>query len=179
MKGEPMLSVFFALLIVTASPQEAPQDVPKELTGKVVAVTDGDTLTILADRRQVKVRLFGIDAPERSQAFGTQARKRLGELTAGKTVKVTTSGTDRYGRILGEVFAPSEYGTEPANVNLMLVSEGLAWHYVQFAKDRQDIREAEDMARRAKSGLWSDPNPVAPWEFRKAKAAKAKAKAGE
>lgn len=148
--------------------------IPKEITGKVVAARDGERLTIWVDRqRNVDVRLFGIDAPERSQAFGTQSWKRLGELMVGKTVTVKTRGADDYNRILGEVLSPVEL----SNVNLMLVSEGLAWHDVQFAKDRHDIREAEDMARRAKSGLWSDPNPVAPWEFRKAKAAKAKPKA--
>ncbi|MFN9718198.1 MAG: TIGR03067 domain-containing protein [Planctomycetota bacterium] len=147
--------------------------IPSEIIGEVVGAKDGETLTIrVGQQRNVDVRLFGIDAPERSQAFGTQAWKRLGALMVGKTVTVKTTGADSDNRILGEVFAPAEL----ANVNLMLVSEGLAWHDIQFAKDRQDIQEAESMARRTKSGLWSDPNPVAPWQFKKAQAEKAQAR---
>lgn len=152
---------------------ELVRTIPSEIIGEVVAAKDGETLTIrVAQKRNVDVRLFGIDAPERSQAFGTQARKRLGDLMVGKTVTVKTTGADNDDRILGEVFAPAEL----ADVNLMLVSEGLAWHDIQFAKDRQDIQEAEGMARRTKSGLWSDPNTVAPWEFKKAQTEKVQAR---
>lgn len=138
-----------------------------ELTGKVVGIADGDTLTVLVDRKPVKVRLEGIDAPERSQAFGARSREKLSELVFGKTVRVVTYGTDRYGRTLGVVFIDGE------NVNAKMIESGLAWHYKRYSSDAELDRLERD-ARREKRGLWSDPAPVEPWNWRargKAKAA--------
>lgn len=131
-----------------------------DFEGKVVGITDGDTLTILVDRETVKVRLDGIDAPERRQPFGDKAREKLGELTFGKAVTVHSKGKDRYGRTLGTVLAGGE------SVNLKMVEAGLAWHYKQYSKDAT-LSRAEYDARKAGRGLWGEKNPVPPWEFRK------------
>jgi len=138
-----------------------------ELTGKVVAVADGDTLTVLVDKVGVKIRLDGIDAPERAQAFGARSREKLSELVFGKTVRVVTKGKDRYGRTIGVVFIDGE------NVNAKMIESGLAWHYKRYSSDAE-LDRLEREARRAKRGLWSDPAPVEPWNYRtrgKAKAA--------
>ena len=138
-----------------------------ELTGKVVAVADGDTLTVLVDKVGVKIRLDGIDAPERSQAFGARSRETLSELVFGKTIRVVTKGKDRYGRTIGVVFIDGE------NVNAKMIESGLAWHYKRYSSDAE-LDRLEREARRAKRGLWSDPAPVEPWNYRtrgKAKAA--------
>ena len=136
-----------------------------DLNGKVVSVTDGDTITVLVDREQVKVRLDGIDAPERRQAFGNAAREKLAALVFDQNVKVITKGKDRYGRTIGTVIAGER------SVNLQMVEAGLAWHYLEYSKD-PELARAEREARAAKRGLWADPAPVAPWEFRKRPAKK-------
>lgn len=138
-----------------------------ELTGKVVGISDGDTLTVLVDRKPVKVRLEGIDAPERAQAFGARSREKLSEIVFGKTVRIVTYGTDRYGRTLGVVYI------DGVNVNAKMIESGLAWHYKRYSSDAELDRLERD-ARREKRGLWSDPAPVKPWNWRargKAKAA--------
>lgn len=135
--------------------------VDHDFEGKVVSIVDGDTLTVLVDNEQVRVRLNGIDAPEKRQAFGTQAREKLAELTFGKVVTVHNSGKDRYGRTLGTVLAGGE------SVNFAMVEAGLAWHYKQYSKDAT-LSRAEYDARKAGRGLWGEKNPVPPWEFRKA-----------
>lgn len=130
------------------------------ITGKVVAVQDGDTLTVLTDaKEQNKVRLDGIDAPESKQPFGSVSKQSLSEMTFGKIVRVEVSGKDRYQRTLGHVYA------EEVWVNLEQVRKGYAWHYKKYNKDPR-IDDAEQMARQAKRGLWSEASPVAPWEWR-------------
>jgi endonuclease YncB( thermonuclease family) len=128
--------------------------------GKVVAVADGDTLTILtAEKEQVKVRLHGIDAPERKQAFGTKARERLAELAMGKTATASGSKRDKYGRTVASL------SVDGRDIGEQLVAEGLAWHYVRYSDDRR-LAEAERKARAARLGLWRDADPVPPWEWR-------------
>ncbi len=131
-----------------------------DLLGKVVGISDGDTLTLLVDQTQYKVRLDGIDAPESHQAFGTKSKQALGDKVFGKPVRVTNKGPDRYGRTLGVVWVGDR------NINLEMVKDGLAWHYKQFSKDKS-LADAELEARRAKRGLWADANPTPPWEYRK------------
>ena len=132
-------------------------------------VTDGDTIVVLdASKVQHKIRLTGIDAPERSQAFGTKSKEHLSDLVAGKSVVVDYSKYDRYQRILGKVLVNGE------DVNLEQVESGMAWHYKQYQgeqspADRVKYSDAELEARRHKLGLWHDPNPVPPWEYRQAK----------
>jgi endonuclease YncB( thermonuclease family) len=132
-----------------------------ELRGKVVSIADGDTITVLdADKKQHKVRLNGIDAPEKKQAFGAKSKTRLGEMVAGKDVVVEWKEKDTYGRTLGKV---TQSGVD---VNLQMVKEGLAWHYRKYSKSIE-LARAEAEAKAAKKGLWADPNPVPPWDFRK------------
>lgn len=133
----------------------------KSISGKVVKVSDGDTITILsAGNRQVKIRFEGIDTPEKNQAFGTKAKSYLSRMVAGKMVKVSVKEKDRYGRTVGTVFVGSK------NVNLEMVKAGLAWHYKFYSKDKT-LAKAEELARKAKKGLWVDKNPTAPWDFRR------------
>jgi micrococcal nuclease len=132
-----------------------------ELRGKVVSIADGDTITVLdADKKQHKVRLNGIDAPEKKQAFGAKSKARLGELVAGKDVVVEWKEKDNYGRTLGKV---TQNGVD---VNLQMVKEGMAWHYRKYSKS-VELARAEAEAKAGKKGLWADPNPVPPWDFRK------------
>jgi len=124
-----------------------------EIRGKVVGIADGDTITVLdAEKVQHKIRLEGIDAPEKGQAFGTKAKEKMSELVGEKK--------DRYGRILGNVHLGDRL------INLEMVQEGLAWHYKQYSKAKE-LADAEDEARKAKKGLWGDKSPEPPWEFRK------------
>jgi len=137
------------------------------LTGKVVRVVDGDTLYVLdADKTQHKIRLAGIDAPEQGQPFGTKAKEALLDLVAGKVVDVDWQKRDRYKRIVGKVIHDGR------DVNLAMVRSGLAWWYRKYADeqsraDRQIYEAAEDRARAERQGLWADPAPVPPWEWRR------------
>ena len=144
------------LLLAIATPLPA-----AEIRGRVISVTDGDTITVLdGGYRQTKVRLSGIDAPEKNQPFGTRSRQSLAELIVGREVLVEWDKRDRYGRILGRVMAEGE------EINLRMVREGMAWHYTAFSKS-EELRMAEEAAREGRLGLWSDPTPVAPWDFRR------------
>jgi micrococcal nuclease len=131
-----------------------------ELRGKVVGVHDGDTMTLLVDKVEHKIRLDAIDAPEAKQAFGEASRKSLAAMIAGKQAVVEWQKKDRYGRIIGRV---SVGGTE---VNVLQVAYGMAWHFKEYNKEAR-FANAESTARQRKIGLWQDAAPVAPWEFRK------------
>lgn len=145
--------VFIPLSGCSPGPVETP-------LGKVVAIADGDTVTVLtSEKKQVKVRLRGIDAPERKQAFGTKARDRLAELAMGKTVAAAGEGRDKYGRTIASL------SVDGRDLGEQLVAEGLAWHYVRYSDDPQ-LAAAERKARSARLGLWGDPEPVPPWEWR-------------
>jgi endonuclease YncB( thermonuclease family) len=132
-----------------------------EITGKVVSIADGDTCTVLIDREQVKVRLDGIDAPEKKQPFGTKSREHLAALIHEKQVRVVVTGKDRYGRSLGTIWDGK------TNVNEAMVRSGLAWHYKKYSRDKR-LAELEDAARKSKHGLWADKSPMPPWEWRAA-----------
>lgn len=131
-------------------------------TGRVVSVSDGDTIVILRPGNiQEKVRLAEIDCPEKGQPFGQAAKRKTGDLVSGKTVSVEFRTTDRYGRTVGEVFLP-----DSSSLNRELVRSGYAWWYRQYSEDESlGVLEAE--ARGARRGLWSEPNPVPPWEWRR------------
>jgi len=139
------------------------------ITGRVVGVADGDTITVLdADKVQHKIRLSGIDAPEKKQAFGNRSKESLSELAVDKTVNVETSKRDRYGRQIGKVLVNGR------DVNLVQVERGMAWFYRQYQRDqspndRRLYEAAEDAAKADKRGLWRDAEPVPPWEFRRNK----------
>ena len=139
-----------------AEPRQA-----ERLTGKVVSVHDGDTLTVLVDGRQVKVRLQGIDSPELGQAYGQAAKRRLSDLAFGQAAEIEVSGKDRWSRTLGTVSVNGERLAET------MISDGLAWHYRRYSDDEQ-LAAAERAAKAARRGLWSDKAPVPPWEWRAA-----------
>ena len=138
-----------------------------DFTGKVVRVLDGDTLEALKDGAAVRVRLYGIDAPEKGQAFGKRAKQYAAELVFGKTVKVREKDRDRYGRTVGEVFLE-----DGRNLSRELVRAGLAWWYRRYAPKDAELETLERKAREARAGLWADADPVPPWEWRKGKRGK-------
>ena len=133
----------------------------EEFTGKVVGVTDGDTIRVLRGQEEVKIRLSGIDCPESHQAFGSKAKQVTSELAFGKTVTVQAKGQDKYQRTLAEIILP-----DGKNLNRALVRAGFAWWYKKYSKD-ESLGRLEAEARAAKSGLWADPNPTPPWEWRR------------
>ena len=126
----------------------------------VVKIADGDTLTILDQRQQIKVRLANIDAPERKQAFGTRSQQSLAALCFRKTVTVQVQTVDRYGRSVAVVTC------DGVNANRAQVERGMAWVYTRYNKD-PTLPEVQARARDSKRGLWIDPAPMPPWEFRK------------
>ncbi len=145
----------------------APRDGLNSLTGKVINVVDGDSITVLdSTNTQHRIRLQGIDAPERKQAFGDASRKHLASLVAGKEVTVKWAKRDRYRRIVGFVIVDGQ------DVNLAQVKAGMAWFYQYYQKElsaenRKLYAQAEDQARSNKMGLWRDKHPMPPWEWRR------------
>ena len=147
---------------------EAPQ--PPEsgefIEGAVVGIADGDTVTVLdASNRKYKIRLLGIDAPEKAQPFGKVAKQVLSDRIFEKRVRVQVKAQDRYGRTLGKVLL------DGVDINLEMLKEGLVWHYKhyadsQFPGDAERYAQAETTARSARVGLWDYPNPTEPWNWR-------------
>ena len=147
--------------------------------GRVVGIADGDSITLLdADKTQHRIRIDGIDAPEKAQPFGDRSRQNMVRMVAGKEVIVECHKTDRYGRQICKVrVQPSvcpAYG-KTLDVGHAQILGGLAWWYRQYAKeqsaeDRGRYESAEQEARARKIGLWSDNNPIPPWEWRRARA---------
>ena len=133
-------------------------------TGKVVGVSDGDTIKVMRAGRAVKVRFHGIDCPERKQPYGTRAKQYTSEMAFGNEVEVRIKTTDRYGRIVGEVILP-----DGISLNKELVYVGLAWWYRKYAPNDRTLKALEAGAREAKRGLWADKNPTPPWEWRRGK----------
>lgn len=132
-------------------------------SGRVVGVTDGDTIKVLHNGKAEKIRLHGIDCPEKAQPFGTKAKQFTSEMVFGKTVAVQVTDTDRYGRTVADVILP-----DGRVLNRELVASGLAWWYRKYSKD-ESLGQLEGKARSAKRGLWADPNPMPPWCYRKLK----------
>jgi len=170
---------YFLILLVTLATSTAVADI----SGKVVAVTDGDTIKILDNNNvQHKIRLTGIDAPEKSQPFGNASRKYLASMVAGKDVLVETSKNDRYGRVLGKVWVQPRDCPDcgkTLNANLAQILAGMAWWYQDYAKDQpaQDrvrYESAVKDARKGKLGLWIEPDPIPPWAWRRGQRSPAK-----
>ena len=152
------LRLFVVALALYAEPDSKLQ----EFTGKVVHIADGDTLTVLdADNVQHKIRLHGIDAPEKSQAFGTKAKEALAGKVHEKTVRIVWKEKDRYGRIVGDVHLGDR------NINIEMVHDGYAWWYRTYAPKSKTLEQAEAEAKKEKRGLWHDKDPEPPWEFRR------------
>lgn len=156
--------IFISLLILFSCDYiNKTEDAANEkLFGKIVKVSDGDTVILLdSNKQQHKIRLNGIDSPERGQDYGTKATEFTRNLCAGKYVKVEIIGYDQYKRVLGVVYV------DDINVNEALLKEGLAWRYKH--NDSEHYRTLESEARKKKLNIWSMKNPVAPWDFRKIK----------
>ena len=138
-----------------------------DFTGKVVRIADGDTVTVLVlSKVRHKVRLTGIDAPEKKQPFGNRSKQSLSDMVFSKTVIVKTDKRDRYGRELGKVLING------IDVNREQIRRGMAWHYKAYQRDqstddRLAYAEAENKAKEQRRGLWIDSDPLPPWEWRK------------
>lgn len=132
---------------------------------KVIGIADGDTLTVLQNRKPLKVRLANIDAPEKEQAFGTRSRQSLSDMCFGKDAELDVQTTDRYGRAVAVVHCGG------VNANRTQVERGMAWVYGKYNKDPL-LPVFEMQARLRKLGLWSEPDPTPPWTWRKAERSK-------
>jgi endonuclease YncB( thermonuclease family) len=133
------------------------------LEGCVVGVHDGDTITLLmAGNQQLKIRLAQIDAPETDQAFGQRSKQSLSNMVFNKTIQVKKETVDKYGRTVGTLLV------NELDVNCEQIKRGMAWVYRKYLHD-QSLLQVEDEARQAKVGLWAEPNPIPPWEYRHGK----------
>ncbi|MFZ2540912.1 MAG: thermonuclease family protein [Gallionella sp.] len=148
--------------LIVANPSAA-----DTLQGRVVGIADGDTVTVLdVSNTQWKIRLMGIDAPEKKQAFGNKSKESLSALVFNKQVTVEYSKKDRYGRTVGKIMV------DGIDANLEQIKVGLAWHYKQYqneqsVQDQAAYAQAEDQARAETRGLWGDAEPTPPWDWRK------------
>ena len=139
----------------------APGAARGELVGRVVSVSDGDTLTVLVDTKQVKVRLDAIDAPERRQPFGRRSQESLAELCAKRTARVAPTGLDRYGRTVGVIVC------DGVEANSEQVRRGMAWVFDRYAPKSSPLYALQSEAQGARRGLWAQTRPVAPWDWRR------------
>ena len=156
-----------ALVLLICLALAAPAFAAPAFTGLAISVADGDTLTVLTkDKRQVKVRLYGIDCPERGQAFGNRARQATTGLVQGKTVTVRPLDVDEIGRTVAIVESPEIV------LQATLLATGMAWVYPRYCKLQaicDEYRRLEAGARAERRGLWRDKAPVPPWEWRRSK----------
>lgn len=150
-----MKKIFYLLLLFSSI------TIAQTISGKVVAISDGDTFTLLDQFNvQHKIRLAEIDAPENSQPFGKAAKKKLSDLIFGKYVKVLYKERDIYKRIIGKVYIGQMYVSEE------MIGAGLAWHYKIYSNSEK-LSLLEQIAKKDKIGLWIEPGAIAPWEWRK------------
>ena len=133
-----------------------------DYSGRVVGIIDGDTIEALNGHHTERIRLSGIDCPEKRQAFGQRAKQAASELVFGKKVTIQTHGYDKYKRTLGDVFL-----SDGRNLNQELVRQGFCWWYRKYAPNNAELERLENEAREARKGLWVDSHPVPPWEWRK------------
>jgi len=152
--GIDMRLALAAALIVSSTTALA------DFTGRVVKVADGDTLTVLVNKTQIRVRLDGIDAPERGQAFGKRSQQSLADMCAAKQARVEDRGRDRYGRTIGRVHCGG------IDANSEQVRRGMAWVFVRYVAKGSPLFELEANARLRQLGLWADAGTVPPWEWR-------------
>lgn len=169
MQHNPFFLLAFLLISTSAA---------ADITGIVVGVADGDTVTVLdTNKAQHKVRLAGIDSPEKAQPFGQRAKQRMSALVFGKVVRLEGDKRDRYGRTVAKVWvSPPDCQRCPQTLDagLAVLTSGLAWHYKKYQneqspEDRERYAFAEDEARSKRAGLWAEANPVPPWEWRKSR----------
>lgn len=154
-----MRRIFFTILILFPLLLSA-----QILKGKAVKIADGDTFTLLVNGHdQVKIRIDGIDAPEKGQAFGNRAKEYLSGMIWGEDLTVSVTKKDRYGRSIGKVSTSSI-----TDVGLEMIKAGFAWQYRDYNNEKA-YAEAESLARQNRKGLWFDNNPMSPQDFRKEK----------
>jgi endonuclease YncB( thermonuclease family) len=152
--------VLASLLLLTATAIAQP------IVGKVIGVSDGDTVDVLDDNKTVhRIRLAGIDAPEKAQPFGQRAKEHLSNTVFGKRVEVIGNKIDKYGRTVGKIMVNG------VDANLEQVKAGFAWHYKEYAReqpaaDRTVYAAAEERARAERIGLWRESKQMPPWEWR-------------
>lgn len=127
-------------------------------SAKVIKISDGDTIVVLSGKEQTKVRLYGIDAPEKKQDYGQKSKQFLASLIAGQVLEVEPKGKDRYKRTLGIIHHKGQ------DINAQMVLNGYAWAYVKYSRIYVD---QESLARENKHGLWQSSDPTPPWEWRK------------
>jgi endonuclease YncB( thermonuclease family) len=151
-----MRSMIF-LVLCSATPCKALAD----FVGRVVRVSDGDTITVLVENRQVRVRLDAIDAPELKQSFGARSQQSLAELCAAKSARVIERGVDRYGRTVGWIIC------DGVDANSEQVRRGMAWVYERYAPRNSTLYGLQGEAHDTRRGLWADPQPIAPWQWRR------------
>jgi endonuclease YncB( thermonuclease family) len=152
------------LVVLLAFLTPAPAAAVSEYQGEVVRILDGDTLEVLHNQHPERIRLSGIDCPEKGQAYGNNAKHAASDLAFGKEVTLQTHGLDKYGRTIADVLLPD--GT---NVNHTLVKNGWCWWYRKYAPRDTVLEGLEKDAREGREGLWADPQPVPPWEWRRRK----------
>ena len=143
----------------------------EEFMAKVIRVVDGDSVNVLRlpEKEELKLRLYGIDAPEWKQAYGKESKDALkGLLGPNAEISVKVLDNDRYGRLICKLHLDNK----DISVNEWMISDGNAWHYVKYAPDDMNLKQAEDNARNNKLGLWSAIDPTPPWEYRKNQKAK-------
>ena len=161
-----LISLFALFLLILSIPS-----ILFAWAGRVVGITDGDTIRVLQAGKQVDIRLAAIDCPEMDQPYGPTAKKFTAGLVEDKIVRIWPTDTDTYGRTVAFVFVGS------ANLNKELLKAGLAWHYKRYSRD-PELAKLEFQARAQKIGIWSEPNPVPPWEWKKNKAGDTKIEFG-
>ena len=134
----------------------------ESISGRVVAVADGDTLTILShEKTEIKIRLAAIDAPEKAMPYGQRSKQSLSDLCFNKSASIEVIDTDRFGRTVGVVTC------DRVNANETQVKAGMAWVYRKYAEGFGHLYPLEEAAKKSKRGLWADPDALAPWEWRK------------
>jgi micrococcal nuclease len=156
--ARPMLC---GVCVMCAAALGAPVARPEVLIGKVVSVVDAETISVRVGTEQYRIHVHGIACPQGSQPFGARAKQLMGDLAFYKTVQVEVRARDRYGRTLGRVRLP-----DGKDLGAEMVRAGVAWCYEGTAPGAQAYSRLQSEARKAKRGLWSDPNPVPPWEWR-------------
>ena len=156
----PQVFILASLLIPAHGHFQSPPAVPRQFNATVVAIHDGDTISVRTARETIRIRLEGIDCPEYRQPYSSRAKRFVSELVHGKAVAVEGRGEDQYGRLLARV------RVDGVEVNETLVKNGLAWHYQRGEIDPA-LAAAERAARASRVGLWADKNPVPPWLWRR------------
>ena len=157
------LSILFSIFL---SCDVSSQHESNNLSGNVVKIIDGDTYDIIVDGKQTRIRMFGIDAPERGMDYYKVSKQYLGELCMNQGIHLEIVNTDRYGRIVAKSFLPDgrELGAE-------MIRAGMAWHFKRYSDD-QVLATLETTARENQVGLWSISNPIPPWDYRARKKSK-------